>query len=106
MKGNNAVFSGPCFDAALKILFLKIDLNGFVGGNAETAVNHDKHDAGGRILLVFPELIDVLLCERFSFFNIVFLTNCYKLRVIFFDNIVLHGILVHLAVQFFYVGKA
>ena len=55
---------------------------------------------------MFPEFINILLCERLSFFNIIFLTDRHKLRVVFLNDIVFHSVLIHLAVQFFDVGKA
>lgn len=46
VEGNNAVFAGAGFDAASEILFLRIDLDGFVGGDAEAAVDHHEYRAG------------------------------------------------------------
>ena len=54
---------------------------------------------------MLPEFVDIFLRKRLPLFNIVFLTDRDKLRVIFFNNIVFHRILIHLAVQFLNIGK-
>lgn len=106
VKGDNAILGVPRFDTALEILFFQIDLNGLVGGNAEAAVDHHQHDPGGGVLLVLPELVDILPGEGLALLDIILLADRNKLCVIFFNDVVLHSELVHLAVQLFDVGEA